>query len=296
MNIHHLELFYYVARHGGVSEAARRIPYGIQQPAISGQVSRLEESLGVALFRRRPFALTPAGRELYEFITPFFANLEKVAGELQGGGVTHIRLGASNIVMREHLPELFPAVRRKFPGLKISLREGAPAHLEELLRADEIDLAVTTIERKPAPGVQCVAMLELPVVLLVGRKSPLKSAKELWRRDRIEDPLISLPGSIDLSKKFQEWLAKKGVEWFPSIEVSSAELIEIYVAGGFGIGVSVPFPNRPLADGVRALPLEGFPPLVIGMLWRGPKSALIETFLDEGKRRAKQFATPVRQK
>jgi hypothetical protein len=29
---HHLELFYYVARFGGISEAVRNIPYGIQQP------------------------------------------------------------------------------------------------------------------------------------------------------------------------------------------------------------------------------------------------------------------------
>ena len=43
MNIHHLELFYYVARHGGITEAVRNIPYGIQQPAVSGQVAQLEE-------------------------------------------------------------------------------------------------------------------------------------------------------------------------------------------------------------------------------------------------------------
>ena len=36
MNIHHLELFYYVARYGGITEAVRNIPYGIQQPAVSG--------------------------------------------------------------------------------------------------------------------------------------------------------------------------------------------------------------------------------------------------------------------
>ena len=52
MNIHHLELFYYVAKHGGISEAVRNMPYGIQQPAISGQVIQLEEFLGVTLFHR----------------------------------------------------------------------------------------------------------------------------------------------------------------------------------------------------------------------------------------------------
>ncbi len=58
MNIHHLELFYFVAKHGGIAAAVRNIPYGIQQPAVSGQIAKLEESLGTKLFQRRPFALS----------------------------------------------------------------------------------------------------------------------------------------------------------------------------------------------------------------------------------------------
>ena len=61
MNVHHLELFYYFAKHGGIMPAVRNIPYGIQQPAVSAQVAQLEEFLGVTLFQRRPFALTAAG-------------------------------------------------------------------------------------------------------------------------------------------------------------------------------------------------------------------------------------------
>jgi len=99
MNIHHLELFYYVARHGGITEAVRNIPYGIQQPAVSGQVAQLEEFLGVILFHRRPFSLTPAGDKLYKFIHPFFSNLEVIAGDLQGGEPRQIRVGASTIVL-----------------------------------------------------------------------------------------------------------------------------------------------------------------------------------------------------
>jgi DNA-binding transcriptional LysR family regulator len=85
MNVHHLELFYYVARHGGIMPAVRNIPYGIQQPAVSAQVAQLEEFLGVTLFQRRPFALTPEGEKLYGFIQPFFSNLDKIAAEFQGG-------------------------------------------------------------------------------------------------------------------------------------------------------------------------------------------------------------------
>jgi DNA-binding transcriptional LysR family regulator len=72
LNVHHLELFYYVARCEGIVAACRQIPYGIQQPAVSAQVARLEEDLGARLFERRPFRLTPAGKALYDFIAPFF--------------------------------------------------------------------------------------------------------------------------------------------------------------------------------------------------------------------------------
>src|SRR5207253_8517454 len=123
MNIHHLELFYYVARHGGIAEAVRNIPYGIQQPAVSGQVAQLEQYLGVTLFQRRPFALTPPGEKLYQFIEPFFSKVDTVASELQGGKVRKIRIGASTIVLRDDLPQLFQNVRKKFPNLKITLRE-----------------------------------------------------------------------------------------------------------------------------------------------------------------------------
>src|SRR5258706_225632 len=142
MNIHHLELFYYVARHGGITEAVRNIPYGIQQPAVSAQVAQLEEFLGVTLFQRRPFLLTDEGEKLYGFITPFFSNLESIATELHGGQVRRIRIGASMIILRDHLPEFLQSVRKKFPGLKVSLREGYRAELESLLQQDEIDLAV----------------------------------------------------------------------------------------------------------------------------------------------------------
>ncbi|HWB61047.1 MAG TPA: LysR family transcriptional regulator, partial [Chthoniobacteraceae bacterium] len=84
MNVHHLELFYYVAKHGGISEAVRKMPYGIQQPAISAQILQLEESLNLILFQRRPFQLTPAGRELYEFVEPFFGRLDETARRLLG--------------------------------------------------------------------------------------------------------------------------------------------------------------------------------------------------------------------
>ena len=289
MNIHHLELFYYVARHGGIMEAVRNIPYGIQQPAISGQVAQLEEHLGVTLFRRRPFALTPDGEKLYKFIFPFFSNIEKVTSEMQGGEAHHIRIGASSIILRDHLPSLLRGMRKKFPTLKISLREGYPVYLENLLAKEEIDLAVTLIEKKAPVGIHTRELMELPMVLLVEKSSGLTSAEQLWKRDKIDDPLICLPPGELLCKQFQQKLTELGVDWFPSIEASSADLVETYVANGLGIGVSVAIPKKALPENIRVLPLPDFPPVVIGAMWRGRTTQLLQVFLNEFQARAKQL-------
>ena len=289
MNVHHLELFYYVAKHGGIMPAVRNIPYGIQQPAVSAQVAQLEEFLGVTLFQRRPFALTPAGEKLYAFSQPFFSNLDKLAAEFQGGQTRHIRIGASTIVLRDHLPKLLQGMRKKFPGLKVSLREGYPAQLEELLEKDEVDLVITLIERKLPPGVQSLVLLELPVVLLVEKSTGLKSAEELWARDKIDDPLICLPAHEGLAKNFLIRLVELGVDWFPTVEASSVDLIETYVANGLGIGVSVRVPRKPLPENVRALPLKDFPTARIGALWRGKHTPLLDAFLDMARQRAREI-------
>ena len=289
MNIHHLELFYYVARHGGITEAVRNIPYGIQQPAVSGQVAQLEEFLGVTLFQRRPFALTQPGEKLYEFIQPFFQNLDRVAGELQGGKAHPIRIGATTIVLRDHLPEVCQSVRLRFPNLKISLREGYPQDFEALLQKGDLDLAITTIEKKPAAGLRSAALIELPLVLLVHKSSRVSAADQLWKRDKIEEPLICLPPAEAVCKSFQQGLARRGVDWFPGMEVSSLDLIETYVATGFGIGLSVQAPRSKASPNVRVLPLADFEPVVLGVLWRGKTSALSQAFLDELQLRAKRY-------
>ena len=289
MNIHHLELFYYVARHGGISEAVRNIPYGIQQPAVSGQIAQLEEFLGTTLFHRRPFSLTPAGEKLYRFIEPFFTGVDGMATELQGGTTHQIRVGSSDVVLRDHLPELLQAVRRKFPQLKVTLREGYQPELESMLQKQEIDLAVMPIERKPSAGVHSLVLLELPMILVVPRESSIASAEELWKRDRINEPLICLPATEAMSRNFQQGLNKLGIDWFPSIEINSVDAIEAYVANGFGIGLSVSIPKTKMSPKVRPLALPGFAEVALGALWRGKASAPVRMLLDELQARVQRL-------
>ena len=279
MNIHHLELFYYVARHGGISEAVRNMPYGIQQPAISGQVIQLEESLGVVLFHRRPFALTPPGQELYDFIKPFFDNLATTAEKLRGGVSQHLRVAASETMLRDHLPPLLQALHKQFPKLKVTLREGYYPQVVSWLQQLEVDVSVGLVGGKPPPGINAIPLFKVPLVLLVPKRSPLKSAAEIWARDRIEEALISVPSNEPISRAFQDGLTKRKVDWFSGIEVSSVELAQTYVANGYGIGVTVAVPKMKYHPDVRLVPLPDFAPVTFGVLWQGRRNPLLDSLL-----------------
>lgn len=291
MNIHHLELFYYVARHGGIAEAVRNIPYGIQQPAVSSQIAQLEEHLEVTLFQRRPFTLSPPGKKLFDFIQPFFANLESIEEELQGGHAPRLRLGGSTIVLRDFFPQILQSLRQKFPDLKLGLREGHQPILENLLRKGEIDLAVTLLENKSGPGIQSLPLLELPLVLLAPKESKITTVAQLWRRDKITETLICLPPDEMMSRNFQQGLAKLGVDWFPGIETSALDLIAVYVAAGFGLGLSVAVPQLSFPEKIRAITLPDFPPVAVGALWRGKPTPLLKACLDEFQSRASALKT-----
>ena len=284
MNVHHLELFYFVARHGGISRAVRNMPYGIQQPAVSSQILLLEEDLGVKLFVRSPFKLTRAGEELYDFARPFFENIEAVAARLRKQSAPQLRLGASELALRDYLPAVVAQLRKQEPKLRLGLRSGFQAEMEQWLADREIDLAITPLDAKPSGRFRCLRLLRLPLVLLVPKKSKIKSAAELWARGEIEEPLICLPQTEVMSRLFRKGLQQRKVDWPHSIEASSMDLITRYVANGYGIGLSVDLSGVVNHPQVRVLPLDDFEAVEIVALWNGAPTPLLRAVLEEAQR------------
>jgi DNA-binding transcriptional LysR family regulator len=293
MNVHHLELFYHVALNRGISAATRKMPYGIQQPAVSGQILQLEKTLGLKLFQRRPFALTPAGRQLFAFAEPFFGNLREIPHRLRGEESALLRLAAPATILRTHLPEVLKNHKRRFPDLKLHLYDANQASAEALLRKQKIDIAITELEGKPTPGIGSAVLFKLPLVLIVPRRFPAKTAAEIWKGGKPNETLISLPSDEVMAKQFHSRLGRIHVNWSTDVEVSSIDLIPIYVSLGFGIGLSIAAPGAKLDAGLRYLPLPQFPPLVVAVLWRKNLSSSNATFLAEIRRRATQVRVPI---
>lgn len=280
LNVHHIELFYYVAKHEGIVAACRHMPYGIQQPAVSAQVASLEKQLGVQLFERRPFRLTPAGQALYEFAAPFYSRLGEIEELVQGRTAKVVRLAGLTEVMREHVPVLLARLREKFPGLRMTLQEIEQRGAERLIAQGEADLAVTVLESKLPPGFRSLTLAKLPLCLLVLADSEYTRATDLFKAtDKV--PLISLPPHELLPRLFQKEITKRGFVWRTEMETSSQDLVAIYVRNGLGAGLAVRTPDLEQDTRLRVLPLVGFPYLPIGAFWRGQLSEPAEHFVRE---------------
>jgi DNA-binding transcriptional LysR family regulator len=119
-------------------------------------------------------------------------------------------------------------------------------------------------------------LAQLGLGLLVAKASRLKSADELWQRDRIEETLICQMPTEAVAKHFQALLGQRGVDWPPGLTVGSLMLVEPYVANGYGIGLVVDVPGTKWSPKVRLLQLNGFQPITVGTLWRGKASPVVQ--------------------
>lgn len=282
LNLHHLELFYYVARHQGIVQACRHIPYGVQQPAVSAQIIRLEEEIGASLFRRRPFQLTPAGRELFDYLAPFFGNLPQLEARLRGASASTLRLIGLSEVMRAHAPEMLARLKKRHPGLQVTVQESDQKEAEALILQGDADLAVTVLGDAAPRGLRVRRLLKLPQVLWVPESSGWRTAAEAiaaGATGRLD--LVSLPPHELLPRLFAQGLKKLRREWPVAMEVNSAELIGPYVLRGLGAGLTVSTPHVRRPAGLRELPLKGFPQLGVGAFWAGRLSPIAAEFLED---------------
>lgn len=134
--------FVTVVEAGSVTKAAGRL-FRSQQ-AISYQLAKLEEELGLVLFQRHGprLRLTREGRRLYEQARESLAHLESTVHELQEANARlegTLRIGAWLEQAATTLPALLSAFVAEFPGTSFELSLGTDAELEAKLLADEID-------------------------------------------------------------------------------------------------------------------------------------------------------------
>src|SRR5579875_3155222 len=118
----------------------------VAQPALSQQIKRLEEEVGLALVERttRHVRLTEAGQLLVVRARRVLAELEAARTEMQGlrGMDTgHVTVGAMHTMGPVDLSLAVARFHDLHPHVGLTIREYSSEELAEMLRVDELDLA-----------------------------------------------------------------------------------------------------------------------------------------------------------
>ena len=106
INLEYYKIFYYVAKHGSITKAARELC--LSQPAVSQEIKQLEENLGVALFVRQAkgVSLTYEGQVLYSYVEKGYESIiqgEAKVKELIGLEIGEVKIGASDMTLQYFL-------------------------------------------------------------------------------------------------------------------------------------------------------------------------------------------------
>lgn len=144
MDIRQLQYFSTIVEEGQITRAAKKLH--MSQPPLSHQLKLLEEELGVKLFERngKILELTNPGKVLYQQAQKLIQQLEntiKEVKETEEGLRGVLALGASKSCF-SYFPERIQAFLKKYPLVKIHLREGDSFVIGEQIKNNEIDLGV----------------------------------------------------------------------------------------------------------------------------------------------------------
>jgi LysR family transcriptional regulator, hydrogen peroxide-inducible genes activator len=180
--------------HGSFSHAARAS--GVTQPALSTQVRRLEGSLGVTLFERRPSGViaTEAGERVIAAARRVLANVDDViavAQTMQDPLRGTIRMGVIPTVAPYMLPRIMPLIRARFPELGLLLREERTDRLTALVGAGELDLILVAQESNLG-NLETRPLFADPFVLAVSREHKLARRKRVAARDLLGEEVLLL--------------------------------------------------------------------------------------------------------
>jgi len=140
--------------HETFSAAATEL--GRTQSAITQQMQRLEEQLGLGLFEKqgRNKLLSRHGTKLLEYARQLLALNDEALRVLREGDLTgSLRIGAPHDVADTMLPALLSHIARASPALRLEIHVGRSPFLMESLRRGEIDLTVSTREDPALDGI-----------------------------------------------------------------------------------------------------------------------------------------------
>ncbi|MCI8578945.1 MAG: LysR family transcriptional regulator [Lachnospiraceae bacterium] len=262
MELREINTFLHVAKLRSFSKAA--VQLGYTQAAVTIQIHNLEHELGVHLFDRigKQTTLTHQGSVFYEYATSVMRELAQARDTLANPQelTGHLCIGTIESVCAGILPKLLRTYHKLHPKVTVRIIIDSPGAILEKMNNNLVDIAYF-LDRQ-VYDTKWEKVLEQPekVCFVASSRHPLASRQELELDEIIGLPFISTERDASYRYLLEQYLAARGKEIRPFLEIGNTEFIINQLRHNLGISLLPEFTiQKDLEQGIlTALQVKDF--------------------------------------
>jgi DNA-binding transcriptional LysR family regulator len=224
-----------------LTEAAARL--FTSQPGVSKQIRDLENEIGVEIFVRkgkRLVAITEPGKEVVaaaEKVLQAADNLRRVGAEYQDQDSGSLTIATTHTQARYALPTVVRAFKRKYPKVKLTLQQGNPPQLAQMVLAGEADVAIATEALASYSSLVAMPGYTWHHCIVVPAGHPLLKLRRVTLADLAVHPIITYDPAFTGRSHIDQAFAERDIEINLVLTAIDTDVIKTYVELGMGVGI-----------------------------------------------------------
>lgn len=242
MNLHQLRFVREAVRQNfNLTDAAKAL--FTSQPGVSKAIIELEEELGVDIFTRhgkRIRGLTEPGRlvlQSVELIMQEIDSLKRIGKEYAAQDSGSFTIATTHTQARYTLPRVVQAFMVRFPKVRLSLLQGNPRQIAEMVKNDQADLAIATESIAAVDGLITLPCYQWEHVVVVPPDHPLLKPHAVSLEEIATYPIITYDAAFAGRSRIDHAFGLRNLKPDVLLEAIDADVIKTYVELGMGIGI-----------------------------------------------------------
>lgn len=242
MNLHQFRFVQEAVRRDlNLTETAKAL--FTSQPGISKAILELEGELGVDIFARhgkRLRRVTEPGQHVIksiEIIMREVNNLKRIGEEFSKQDSGTLSIATTHSQARYFLPEPLAQLRKRFPKVNISLHQGSPAQVAQMLLEDVAEIGIATESIGEVDELVSLPCYEWQHALVMPAGHPLAQLERISLEDLAHEPLVSYHPSFSGRTRVDQAFAARRLKPNFALEAIDADVIKTYVRLGLGVGI-----------------------------------------------------------
>ena len=242
MNLHQFRFVQEAVRRNlNLTETAKAL--FTSQPGISKAILELEEELGIDLFVRhgkRLRRVTEPGQEVLKAIDIILrevANMKRIGEEYSKQDAGTLSIAATHTQARYVLPEPVAQLRRRFPKVQVSLHQGSPTEVVQMLLDGTADIGLATESLSEPDDLVSLPCYEWEHVIVMRADDPLAAVEKITLEQLAAETLISYHPSFTGRRRIDAAFAQRRIKPNIALEAIDSDVIKTYVKSGLGVGI-----------------------------------------------------------